>query len=52
MISVYYCGLANKDGNWIFPDGVITLEEIVAQFNENDRINLGLFCDSNFSGMW
>lgn len=52
-VCVYYTGHGEEHtGNWSFPDGVVTLQNIVDVFDEDDRVSLWIYADCCYSGKW
>jgi hypothetical protein len=51
-ICIYYTGHSNKAGNWVYPNGEITLLEVCAQFKIEDHIRLYLYIDTSYAGTW
>lgn len=53
-ISLYYSGHGEENtGNWVFKDGVITLQEVLDQISGPlDWVKLTIYADCCYSGNW
>ena len=50
-ICVYFSG-HGSNGDWLFVDGTITLQDIVDQLDEKDIVTLYVYSDCCNSGSW
>ena len=52
-MCLYFTGHGDTEGNWCFPDGTITLQDVVDQIPIFDKFfSLRIFTDCCYSGNW
>ena len=53
LMRLYFTGHGDTEGNWCFPDGTITLQDVVDQIPVFDKLFiLKIYSDCCYSGNW